>query len=281
MIASSSADRARSRARQLLVGAGEEPAPPRLRARVVRHVRSLELRGLDDAERVDHLVVPASFAATAGVVVVASVLGATGVVAAAIAVIALDVVAQRTAPARRAAATDRELPVVLESVARRLRAGGSLAQALADAAPERPADLERSWRTLVHRSQVAGVEAALAEWSAGAVASASVRLAGAALALSAATGGSPARAIDGVADTLRSRVALSEEVRALSSQARTSAVVIATSPLVFGGAAASTDARTGAFLRTPLGLALLTAGVSLDAVGWWWMSRLCRDRAAP
>jgi tight adherence protein B len=94
--------------------------------------------------------------------------------------------------------------------------------------------------------------------------------------MAASTGGSPARAIDGVAATLRARQALAEEIRALSSQARASAVVIAGSPLVFGAASATTDERTGAFLRTPLGLALVAAGVVLDVVGWWWMSKLCR-----
>jgi tight adherence protein B len=250
-----------------------------VRERVVRHVRSLELRGLHDAERVGRLIKPAFVMAAAVLLVAASELGAPGVAGVVLAVGALDVVARRTAARRRAAAAERELPVVLESVARRLRAGGSLAQALAEAAPAGPPELEASWRALVHRSRVAGVEAALAEWSS-TTPSPSVRLAAAALALSSATGGSAARAIDGVAGTLRSRLALADEIRALSSQARASAVVIAASPVVFGLAAATTDRRTGAFLRTPLGLALLGAGILLDAIGWWWMVHLCRDRPA-
>jgi tight adherence protein B len=67
------------------------------------------------------------------------------------------------------------------------------------------------------------------------------------------------------------------EVRALSSQARLSGLVIAAAPLVFSGLASVTDARTAEFLfRTPPGLACLVAGLGLDACAAAWMARLCR-----
>jgi tight adherence protein B len=109
----------------------------------------------------------------------------------------------------------------------------------------------------------------------------SLALAASALALAVSSGGSAGRAVDGVAATIRSRLAVAEELRALSSQARASAAVIALAPIVFGTAAAATDDRTLAFLSTPAGVAVLTAGVTLDALGAWWMSRLCRPPTAP
>ena len=186
---------------------------------------------------------------------------------------------RRAAPRRRVATYERELPEVLEAVARQLRAGGSLAQAVGAARPPMPtcSSLPEDWRRMVDLSSTRGIVPALDDWAARAgAAQPSVRLAAAALAMAAETGGSPARAVDGVASTLRSRLAVADEVRALSSQARASALVIAAAPLVFGLAAGVTDARTTAFFASPLGVPVLAAGVGLDAVGAWWMSRLCR-----
>jgi tight adherence protein B len=104
-----------------------------------------------------------------------------------------------------------------------------------------------------------------------------VRLAVAALCVGVETGGAQARAVDGVAATLRDRLAVAAEVRALSSQARVSALVIGLAPLGFGCFAIATDPRTGRFLfHTPVGLALVVAGVMLDGMGWLWMQHLAR-----
>jgi tight adherence protein B len=107
-----------------------------------------------------------------------------------------------------------------------------------------------------------------------------VSLAVAALCLGADTGGAQARAVDGVAMTIRSRLAVAGEVRALASQARVSALVIAVSPVAFGAFAAATDRRSAGFLfRTPLGLSCLVAGLALDAVAAAWMARITRVAA--
>jgi tight adherence protein B len=114
----------------------------------------------------------------------------------------------------------------------------------------------------------------LDEW-AGRCPRASVRLAVAALAMAADAGGASAAAVDGVAATLRANVTTAAEVRALASQARYSAMVIALAPLAFAVLAAGTDSDSLDFmLRTPLGVACLTAGLGLDAVGAWWMHRI-------
>ena len=198
-------------------------------------------------------------------------------------VLVAAVAARRGAPARRAAADERALPGVLEAIARQLRAGGSLQQAIAavevDADP-RCSSLPATWSRLADLAPVVGVAAALDAWAADAPDTPSVQLATAALAMANDTGGSPARAVDGVASTLRSRLAVADEVRALSSQARASAAVIALAPLAFGAAAGLTDARTAAFFTTPVGLTLLVTGLALDGAGAWWMGRLCRLAAA-
>lgn len=179
---------------------------------------------------------------------------------------------------RRVRAYERELPAALESVAAQLRAGASLTQAVVAAAPSPSgrSDLAEHWGRLARLAPVGGIDAAVADWVGAADAVPSVRLAASALALAAATGGSAARAIDGVASTLRSRLAMADEVRALASQARASAVVIALAPVVFGALAGLTDRRILEFFLSPAGGVVLLLGIGLDAVGAWWMHRLCR-----
>ncbi|MDQ6725900.1 MAG: type II secretion system F family protein, partial [Actinomycetota bacterium] len=104
-----------------------------------------------------------------------------------------------------------------------------------------------------------------------------LRLGVAALCLGAETGGAQARAVDGVAATVRERLAVAAELRALASQARISALVIGLAPVGFGGFAATTDPRTAQFMfHTPAGLVLLAVGLTLDGLGWLWMQRLAR-----
>lgn len=185
----------------------------------------------------------------------------------------------RGAPRRRGSAIDRELPLVLEAVARHLRAGGSLAQAIDAAAPAVSGPLASSWSRMASDVGASGLVAALEGWiSLGdREIRPAERLAASALALAAESGGSPARAVDGVAATLRARLAVTYEIRALSSQARSSAAVIAAAPLVFGLLAAATDDRTAAFFRSTTGLTMLAGGLALDALGAWWMACLCRS----
>ena len=182
------------------------------------------------------------------------------------------------APLLRARAdrrVERDLPDVLDAVARALRSGSSLRRAVDEAggavAGPLGDDLARVRRSLDGGTPLGD---ALERWAA-ARALAGVRLAVAALALGAETGGASAQAVDGVAATLRTNLAIAAEVRALSSQARLSALVIALAPVAFSLLAFTTDPATASFLlRTPLGLGCLASGLALDAAGWLWMRSL-------
>jgi tight adherence protein C len=104
-----------------------------------------------------------------------------------------------------------------------------------------------------------------------------VRVAVAALVLGTQSGGAPARAVDGVAAGLRARIAVAAEVRALSTQARLSAVIIAVAPVAFAILASATDAGiAGVLFGTRVGGVLLTVGLALDGAGALWMARICR-----
>jgi tight adherence protein B len=105
-----------------------------------------------------------------------------------------------------------------------------------------------------------------------------VRLAAAALLVGADTGAAPARAVEGVAATLRDHAALEREAAALATQGRASAAVLVLAPVGFGAFAVLADPRVATFLfRTAAGLACLVSGAALDALGAWWMSRLVRS----
>ena len=170
------------------------------------------------------------------------------------------------------------LPDALEAIARALRAGGSLLQAVEVAAASLPPPLGADLAEVATRARHdEGLVSALERWAETRPLP-GVRLAVAALALGAETGGAQARAVDGVAATLRQRLATAAELRALSSQARMSAAVIAVAPLGFGVFASAADGRTASFLLgTPFGLACLAGGLLLDGVAAVWMHALTRS----
>jgi tight adherence protein B len=183
----------------------------------------------------------------------------------------------RATRGRGPARIEAALPGGLESVARALRSGASLRQAVDEASTSTPGALGHELRRVANEAGhgvplVAALEAlALRRPLPG------MQLAIAALCLGAETGGAQAQAVDGVATTIRERLAVAAEARALASQARMSALVIGIAPIGFGVFAASTDPRTAQFLlHTSAGIALLAAGLTLDGLGWLWMNRLCR-----
>lgn len=169
------------------------------------------------------------------------------------------------------------LPLLLESVARSMRSGASLRQAVEESVATVSGPMREDLLPLLgDMSGGITLSDALARWEERRPLP-GVRLAVAALSLGAETGGAHARAIDGVAATLRSELGLAAEIRALSSQARYSALVLVAAPLVFASLAAATDASTATFLlRTPAGWACLVAGLALDGVAALWMQRLSR-----
>jgi len=170
---------------------------------------------------------------------------------------------------------DHELPAVLDAISHAVRSGSSLATALHEASETASGAAAGDLRHIAAVAVVRGAPAGLAAWRERRPTSA-VRLTVAALSLSAELGGA-ARPIDGVAVTLRERLALEHETRALSAQARASAVVIIAAPLVFVLVMCVTDPDTlSFFLRSTLGLACLAGGVVADAVAAWWMLRIVR-----
>ncbi len=220
-----------------------------------------------------------------GTLVTASVglvaVGRMFALAAGLIAVAVPAVALHGARGRSQARLVAELPSVVEAIARSLRSGASINQAVVEAAGEAGAGrgglLSRELAQV--RSDLGRQQSlrSAVEHFAARCAAPGVDLVAAAICLGQSSGGSQARALDGLACTLRDRVALGAEVRALSSQARMSALVIGLAPVGFAMFSASADKATGQFLfNSGVGRTLLAAGLLLDLAGWCWMQRLCR-----
>ena len=194
---------------------------------------------------------------------------------------AITQVVDRALPQRRRRRRDAQLPDALDRLAAGLRAGHAIGPALRELAgatsPPLGAELRSLATALDHGVPVA---AALDRWAAHRDASADVRLVAAALKLGAHAGGEVARAVDQISTTLRERRELQGEVRALATQARTSAAVLAIAPLAFTVLVSTIEPRAVGFLiTTPLGLVCLVLGLGLEALGAVWMNQITRRAA--
>ena len=186
----------------------------------------------------------------------------------------------RTAFAARRARAG-QLPAALDRLSTALRSGASLPAAIAEAGAATPPPLGDELAAVARAADRGRpLVAVLDEWSATRD-DRGTRLAATALVLAAAVGSAPARAVDGVAATLRERIDLAAERRALATQARTSALVLAAAPAAFALVLLTADRAAADFLlRHPTGWACLAAGGALDATGAWWMARLTRGDEA-
>ena len=172
---------------------------------------------------------------------------------------------------RRSEQTDA-IPQALELTARALRSGASVLTALDGVAAELP---ETGLRAVASRVRGGlSLSDALDDWVADAP---DRRTAAALLVLGHTSGAAMAASLDRAAESLRQRQALGDEIRALTSQTRTSGMVVAAAPAGFAVIVTLVDIDAiGGLLATPVGLASLVAGLALEGLGLWWMARLSR-----
>lgn len=181
-------------------------------------------------------------------------------------------------PARRRRA---QLPEALDRMAATLRGGASVPVALAAVGGRFDAPLGPELAALGTEASGGSPTVAVLDAWATAQGDRDTRLAATALVLATTVGAAPARAADGVAATLRERADLADERRALAAQARMSAVVLSVAPVGFATLLGATDAGAQAFLLgSPAGWVCLATGLTLDAAGAAWMTRLTRGQDA-
>jgi tight adherence protein B len=197
----------------------------------------------------------------------------------AVASVAGPAVALHLARGRADAVYERCVPLVLEDTARQLRAGRALGESLVRAGasgasweePRLARDLEQLGHALDSGETLAG---GIVAW-ARARPLPCVQLAAAALGVAAAQGGGQARAVEGVAATLRQRLDRAAEMRAATAQSRASVAVLGLAPLAFALVATVLDPRTArSAVSSPAGLLSISAGLALDLLAVVWMHRL-------
>ncbi|MBM3376180.1 MAG: hypothetical protein FJY35_08815 [Betaproteobacteria bacterium] len=95
--------------------------------------------------------------------------------------------------------------------------------------------------------------------------------------LSAQTGGNLAEALIRLGESFRQQIALEAKAAALTAQGRLQAVImLAMPPLLFIATSALDPFVSEFFLRTPLGLALITLIATLEVLGVIWVRRIVR-----
>jgi tight adherence protein B len=215
-------------------------------------------------------------AGTVGIGVVAGSIAPTfgflGVVAATIG----TPLALKFAGGRHTANLAAALPSFLDVVAADLRAGGTVSSAL-DRGADGSGRLAPDLAALRARTGL-GLDLgdALDGWAAARPHPGFAEVAGA-LTMASTTGGRSAAALTGLAGSLRDRLACVAEARALSAQARASAVVVAVAPVAYLVFAAAVDpASIGILVGTTVGRACLVVGLTLDALAALWMRRILR-----
>lgn len=180
---------------------------------------------------------------------------------------------ERPAAVRRALV--RGLPDALDDVARSLRSGASLVQALDEVGRTGSGPATTSLARLAEATaRGVPLAAACGRWSE-VVPLPEVRVAATALSLAASAGGAQARALDSAATSLRERAAVAGTVRAATAQARLSAVVLTLLAPAFTTWTVATDPGVRTFLLGgAAGWGCLAAGAVLDLAGALWIARI-------
>jgi tight adherence protein B len=170
-----------------------------------------------------------------------------------------------------------QLAEVVETVAAAVRSGLSIAQAVEFCASEAEAPIEPLLRRLVAERSVGDpVERAL-EAFADALGSDDGRLFVLILAIHQRSGGNVAGALEEVASTIRHRVAVRRELRALTAQGRVSGSILGGLPIGFFLVLATTArGELAPIYRSAAGIAMLGVGLVLEALAYVWIRRLLR-----
>ena len=188
-------------------------------------------------------------------------------------------IARRRRGMKADAVRDEQLADAVGSVAAALRAGLSVSQSLAFASRETPAPLGESLRVVVDGLDLGvPLEAALDIW-ADETGTGDARLFAGVLRLNRRSGGDLPAVLDQVVAALRERRAAAREVHGLTAQARLSGTILGCLPVAFFGFLWLTSRSDieGA-LRSPLGLAAMAVGLTLEGLAFLWIRQLLAVR---
>jgi tight adherence protein B len=166
------------------------------------------------------------------------------------------------------------LPAGVEHVAAALRGGAGIGEALATVAEAGGPLAPDMARVQARAALGVSVADALAAWPAERPL-ASVRAVAGSLAVASTTGGRAAAALDGLAASLREQLGAIAEARALSAQARLSAVIVGAAPVGYLLFSAALDpSSVDVLVTTHIGRVCLGAGIVCEVLAALWMRRI-------
>jgi tight adherence protein B len=167
------------------------------------------------------------------------------------------------------------LPAGLEQVAAALRGGAAVRESLDVLRRDRALGPDVG-RVLARAELGLGLADALATWPQERPLP-EVRAVAGALAVAVTLGGRAADALDGLAASLRERLGALAEARALSSQARLSALVVGGAPLAYLAFSAVVDpSSVNLLVGTDVGRVCLLLGIGCEALAALWMRSILR-----
>lgn len=178
---------------------------------------------------------------------------------------------------RREHKLERQLVEVAESTAMAVRSGFSIGQALELAAEEADVPMSDLLARFVHQQRLGTpFEEALRQLG-NDLKSADARLFSLVVAIHARSGGNLAGALDEVAGTIRHRISVRRELRALSAQGRISGSILGALPIAFLLVLSATSHRELApVYRSRVGIAMVSSGLAMEGLAFLWIRRLLR-----
>ncbi len=176
---------------------------------------------------------------------------------------------------KRLAQIESQLPDALTAMAKSLRAGTGLLQALAYAGHETPAplggELESTLRDLQLGAEAEDVFAALSER----VGSPDLNIAVTAILIQRSVGGNLSEILMNVANTIRERAKIRGEIQILTTRQRFTGNLVALLPVLIAVAFISINRDTGLLLiETAAGQIALAIGIAFELLGLWMIRRL-------
>jgi len=179
--------------------------------------------------------------------------------------------------AKRLRLLRERMPDALDLVARAVRAGESLDQAIDLAGQKGPEPLATEFRRCARQMQMGLAMNAVMRALVHRVRIMEMRIFATTLAVHRQSGGNLAITLERMAAVIRERITYQRQVRAATAAGRFSAAMIATAgPLLFGYMFFFQYEYAGRLITLPLGQSLLVIAVVLEITGLLWIARMLK-----
>jgi tight adherence protein B len=178
---------------------------------------------------------------------------------------------------RRLKTLAHQLPYLLDTLKAALEAGHTLLRGLQMASQNNPEPLAGELRVIVDQVRV-GVTLPLAlEAMYRRVPIDDLSFLADAVSVQEETGSSLAQILEHVAQSIRNRQRLGDQIRVLTSQSRMSAIIVASLPgVILGAFSLMRGDYTAALFHTPIGNRMLEAGCAMDVLAFFIMREIAR-----